>query len=240
MRTTSPLRRALARRARDDRGAAAVEFALVSLLLFTLLFGIIEFGLAIRDKIAVTSAVRTGGRVASAEPKACDLGTAGCAGADSVTGTPTGVSSMVLDAARATTAALTGVPDDSIDQLWIYEAAPNGRPTSGTLGTPSSCSTKCVWYRYQPDYVWTDPVTGETVVGRFRYQGGNWRSTQIDACPGVNGTSVGVYLKVRHQFILGGIIGDASVDLSDYAAFRFEPQPTLVGLPGSAGCGATT
>jgi hypothetical protein len=29
---------------RDDRGAAAVEFALVSVLLFTLLFGIIQYG----------------------------------------------------------------------------------------------------------------------------------------------------------------------------------------------------
>ena len=239
MSTTSPLRRALRRRARDDRGAAAVEFALVALLLFTLLFGIIEFGLAIRDKIGVTSAVRTGGRVASAEPKACDLGSPGC-GSDSVMDTPNGVSSMVRDGALATTAALTGIPEDSIQQLWIYEAGADGHPTTATLGTPSSCTTKCVWYRYQPDYVWTDPATGLSVTGRFRYQNGSWRSTQINACPGVNGTSVGVYLKVRHEFILGGVIGGASVDLSDYAAFRFEPQPTLVGLPGAAGCGATT
>jgi uncharacterized membrane protein len=33
-----------ARVSRDDQGAAAVEFALVSVLLFTLLFGIIQYG----------------------------------------------------------------------------------------------------------------------------------------------------------------------------------------------------
>jgi hypothetical protein len=235
----SPLARALARRRRlrGDRGAAAVEFALVSLLLFMLLFGIIEFGLAIRDKIAVTSAVRTGGRVASAEPKACDLGTTGCAPADAVTATPAGVSSMVLDTARATTAALTGVPQSSIQELWIYSAGADGKPAGGSFG---SCSSECVRYRYVPDDPWTDPVTGNVVIGRFRYISGRWRSTDIDACPGGSANSVGVYLKVKHQFILGGIVGDTSIDLSDYSAFRFEPQPTLVGLPGATGCRATT
>lgn len=239
----SPLARALARRRhlRGDRGAAAVEFALVSLLLFTLLFGIIEFSLAMRDKIAVTSAVRTGGRVASAEPKACDLGSTGCAPADGVTGTPNGVSSMVLDTARATTAALTGVPESSIQQLWIYSAGADGKPAGGGgFANTSACRSRCVWYRFDPGYVWIDPVTGNRVTGRFRYQGGRWRSTDINACPGGAANSVGVYLKVKHQFILGGIIGDTSVDLSDYSAFRFEPQPTLVGLPGAAGCGSTT
>ena len=53
-------------RTRGDEGAAAVEFALVSLLLITLFLGIIEFSLILRDKVAVTSAVRAGGRIASA------------------------------------------------------------------------------------------------------------------------------------------------------------------------------
>lgn len=209
------------------------------MLLFMLLFGIIEFGLAIRDKIAVTSAVRTGGRVASAEPKACDIGT-DCPFPGDVTGTPDGVSSMVLDTALATTAALTGIPSSSIKKLWIYQAGPDGMPTDATLGNENTCTNKCVWYRYQADYEWTDPVTNADVTGRFRYGGGSWKSTQINACPGKDAMSVGVYLEVEHKFILGGIIGDASIDLSDYSAFRFEPQPLLVGISGPAGCSATS
>jgi hypothetical protein len=233
----SPLARALARRRRlrGDRGAAAVEFALVSLLLFMLLFGIIEFGLAIRDKIAVTSAVRTGGRVASAEPKACDIGASGCAvTSDPVTLTPVGNSSMVADTVRATMAALTGVPTSSIQELWVYAANAEGKPLStGSLSSTSGCAAKCLWYKWDPTY--------DSGVGRFRYAGGGgWKQGQIDACPGLNATSVGVYLKINHQFILGGIVGGTSINLSDYSAFRFEPQPALVGLSGASGCAATS
>ena len=46
------------RHARGDDGAAAVEFALVSLLLFTVLLGIMEFSLLMRDNVAISSAVR--------------------------------------------------------------------------------------------------------------------------------------------------------------------------------------
>lgn len=45
-----------------DRGAAAVEFALVSLLLFLLLFGIIEFGLYFAQNLALSNGARQGAR----------------------------------------------------------------------------------------------------------------------------------------------------------------------------------
>ncbi len=46
----------------DQRGAVAVEFALVLPLLSMLLFGIVTFGFAFSDKIALVNAVREGGR----------------------------------------------------------------------------------------------------------------------------------------------------------------------------------
>jgi Flp pilus assembly protein TadG len=49
---------------REDRGAAAVEFALISPLLFLLLFGIIEFGRAWNVRQTLTDAAREGARVA--------------------------------------------------------------------------------------------------------------------------------------------------------------------------------
>lgn len=53
----------LPRRGRGERGAAAVEFALVLPVLILLLFGIIEFGRAYNAKVELTGAAREGARV---------------------------------------------------------------------------------------------------------------------------------------------------------------------------------
>ncbi|MDQ2800761.1 MAG: pilus assembly protein, partial [Armatimonadota bacterium] len=50
---------------RRQRGAALVEFALVSSLLFLLLFGIIELGLLLGDQALVGAAAREGVRSAA-------------------------------------------------------------------------------------------------------------------------------------------------------------------------------
>lgn len=52
-------------RCRNDRGAAAVEFALVVPILLTLVFGIVDFGLAINRYAVVNNAAREGVREAS-------------------------------------------------------------------------------------------------------------------------------------------------------------------------------
>ena len=44
------------------KGAAAVEFAIIAPLLFTIIFGIIEFGLLFFDKQVITNASREGAR----------------------------------------------------------------------------------------------------------------------------------------------------------------------------------
>lgn len=51
----------------DDRGQALVEFALVSVLLFTLLFGGLDFGRALNAWAVVTHASREGARVAAVQ-----------------------------------------------------------------------------------------------------------------------------------------------------------------------------
>jgi Flp pilus assembly protein TadG len=50
---------------RDDRGAALVEFAIVVTLLIVLIFGIIEFGLLIKDYLTLNQAAREGARSAA-------------------------------------------------------------------------------------------------------------------------------------------------------------------------------
>lgn len=49
----------------DDRGAAAVEFALVSVLLLILLFGIIQYGYFFFQSTAAEHAAREGARLAA-------------------------------------------------------------------------------------------------------------------------------------------------------------------------------
>lgn len=50
-------------RARDDRGAAAVEFALVLPLLLLIVFGIVDFGRAYNARITLSHAAREAVRV---------------------------------------------------------------------------------------------------------------------------------------------------------------------------------
>ncbi len=53
---------------RPDRGAAAVEFALVLPLVLFILFGVVDFGRAYMAQIALTQAAREGVRVAALDP----------------------------------------------------------------------------------------------------------------------------------------------------------------------------
>ncbi len=52
---------------RRDRGAAAVEMAIIMPLLLMLVFGIIEFGLLLNAQIKVTEAAREGARAATVD-----------------------------------------------------------------------------------------------------------------------------------------------------------------------------
>ena len=57
-------------RKKDERGAAAVEFALISTVLFLIIFGIIEFGIFYSEYQVYQSAAREGARVAAVRPAA--------------------------------------------------------------------------------------------------------------------------------------------------------------------------
>lgn len=64
------------RKLREQRGAAAVEFALIAPLLFMLIFGITEFGLAWSQREVFIQAAREGARFAAVgcEDGGCDNG----------------------------------------------------------------------------------------------------------------------------------------------------------------------
>jgi Flp pilus assembly protein TadG len=60
-------------RSARDRGAAAVEFALVLPLLLLLVFGIIDFGRALNAQLTLTQAAREGVRLAALGYPAADV-----------------------------------------------------------------------------------------------------------------------------------------------------------------------
>lgn len=198
------------------------------MLLLTLVFGIIEFSLVMRDKIAVTSAARDGGRTASAEPRAAGYN-------DPITNTPASITGLVPDAVKSVAASLTGIPKASIKGIWVYQAGANGQPVNGNAlpsgANPGTCSTNCVSYFYSPTRVWIDPSTGQKVTGGFSLIGGSWSPTSINACPGdPQGQYVGIYVAVEHSFITGSFLtGGSTLNLSDTATFKFEPIPTQPG-----------
>jgi Flp pilus assembly protein TadG len=62
------MRRRRNRRGVDQRGSAAVEFALVMPLVFVVTLGLVEIGLLARDRALVDAAARAGARAAAVQP----------------------------------------------------------------------------------------------------------------------------------------------------------------------------
>jgi Flp pilus assembly protein TadG len=71
----------ISRRVRGERGAAVVEFAIASVVLLMLLFGIISYGYALSFKQGLTQAAAEGARAAAVATS----GTAATAAANAVT-----------------------------------------------------------------------------------------------------------------------------------------------------------
>jgi len=196
-------------RSRNERGAIAVEAAIVVPLLVVLMFGVVEIALMMRDSVAVSSSVRTGSRIASASAGA---GPGTCqASSNPPPCTPATVPAFAQAAADSIQRAGSAMPKDSISWVMIYEANVGGYPLP-VGNTKLVCQTNCV------TYVW------DAALDRFRYQAGTWASTSVNAC--VNDplqTSVGVAMLAQHKSVTGFI---GSVSLSERSVMRFEPLPS--------------
>jgi hypothetical protein len=110
---------------RSQRGAVAVEFALIAPVLVVLTFGVIEFSSAYHDSSIAADAARSAARVGSAKAMQSDFASAAAAAASSAVSTLPG-----------------GVPQE----LWIYKANSQGYPGSGS--SFGSCGNNCIKYSY--------------------------------------------------------------------------------------------
>ncbi len=204
-------------RRRGDRGAVAVEAALVTPILFLFVLGIIEMSLLMRDTVATTSAVRVGGRVASvsagAGPGTCE------ASVSPPPCSPASTPALAQAAADAIQRAGSAMPKDQIQYILVYRANTAGYPMP-TGNTNIACATDCV------KYVW------DSGLNKFRYAGGTWASTTINAC--VNHASrqaVGVAMVADHPWITG--LFGSGVELKERTVMNFEPLPSEQCMPGT-------
>jgi Flp pilus assembly protein TadG len=196
-----------------QRGAVAVEAALVTPFIVLIVIGIIEFSLLMRDYVSITSASRSGSRIASANagagPQFCDAGETGTQCAD------TGAPELAKLAANAIQTQSSALNKDTINYMLIYKANTNGYPGSLT-GWSSNPVTDCKNAGSCVEFTWVK------ASDKFKYVPGNgtWTSSTINACVS-NSDSVGVYLNATHPFVTK--MFGSSLTVSDRTIMRFEP-----------------
>ena len=113
------------RRRRDDRGAAAVEAAIVTPMVLLLMLGILEFGMFFKNSLSASEAAKAGVRIASATPR------------------NTGYAQKAVD---RVTQASGGLDKGTVQALWVYKAnATNNFPAG--YSSFAGCTT-CVRYAW--------------------------------------------------------------------------------------------
>src|SRR5450631_1581417 len=108
-----------------ERGAAAVEAAIVTPLVMALFFGIIELGFVFKDYLSVGAAVRSGARIASASPR---------------------TSTFAQSAANKVAQTGGAMNFSDVQQMWVYKVS---TATDKPIGFSdfSNC-TVCVKFRW--------------------------------------------------------------------------------------------
>jgi len=190
----------VARRQRSERGAVAVEAALVTPLLCLLVFGIIEMSLLMRDAAGVTNQVRAGARIAATEAAAGKL-------------TSSSPPTLANDAVNAIANAGSSMSLSSVNWVLVYQANQYGYPMPSGNKTNLTCTTNCV------KYVWDDSLH------KFVQSGSSsWDTSTINACVNdPNRQSVGVAMQATHSWITG-LFGDG-VNVPGRLMMQFEPLP---------------
>lgn len=105
---------------RDERGAVALEAAIVFLFLFAILAGVIDISMYFKDSYSVSTAARAGARMASADPLA---------------------SPFTRAAATQAASGLTDLRWQDVKEIWVYKANVG---TTSVLATPAVCAVNCV------------------------------------------------------------------------------------------------
>ena len=159
-----------------DRGASAVEAAIVTPVIMVLLFGIIELGFVFKDYLAVAGAVRAGVRTASANPRTANF-------------------AQVAANKVAQTGGAMNFSD--VQQLWVFKVDPTTNQTIG-FSNYSDCNY-CVKFRWDSGTKAFVPITGGDT---WPSTSQNACSLSI----GGPLDRIGVYLKLKHDPFTGLVL----------------------------------
>lgn len=197
-----------ARRARGDRGAALVEMILFTPILVMLAIGILEYGLAWRDSITVSSTLRAGARVGSN------------AGHDRLADYNTLLSVQ---------AAVASIPSAQIQKIVIY------RSTTTDGKVPASCKTSTTGISGTCN-VYTAAQLSSLSTSNFGTSGSGAAATcagsALDAmwCPlsretrqAVGTDFFGIWIQVSHPYVTR-IFPGSGITISDSTVMRIEPS----------------
>lgn len=188
-----------------ERGSTLVEFALVLPFLALMASGVIEFGLAIQDRMTVQAAARTGVRVGSAAGATVD--------ADK---------NVLLGVG----AALGNVGLDNVEWVLVYKSfTADGAVPASCANPPQAASAACNLYtgaQLSQIVAGTAPSTwfgcGGTALDRF------WCPTARQTIQ-ANGTDfLGVWVQAKHP-MMTGFFG-TTLTIRSQGVMRLEPQGT--------------
>lgn len=190
-------------RSRRGRGASLVEASIASLMFFTVLLGLFEFGWAFRDYMTTADFARNAARAGSA---AGNSGTADWS---------------ILQAAKKSNGALN---NGQLQYLVVFDAG----SATGTLASVNStclagtsvtnvCNVYTAADLARPS---SDFGCGNTAPDRFWCPSS--RKVAASAASGGPPSYLGVYVKVRHSAITKAL--GNGVDFKDQSVLRLEPS----------------
>jgi Flp pilus assembly protein TadG len=191
------LARARARRERGQKGAVAIEAAILTPILLLLVFGIVEFGMLFKDWLAVTSSVRAGTRMASAEPR---------------------ITTFAQDAANQVANEAAALDMGNVEELWVYKAQTTGANAGYPVGGDSNfnaCSA-CVKFHWNPS-------TKKFVAYSTTWTA----TAQNACTPDANHDSIGVYLRITHPGVTGLIFGSMTIKEHSVMSLEPIPQSKI-------------
>lgn len=170
--------------ARGEQGATIVEFSLVALLFFSLVFVVIELGLAFNKKLVIDDGVQAAARVGAAVGNGLD------------------VDLNILDALIEDLDSLSNDGSDVISHVEVYKVNSDGSPNTGELNR--------YFYTWTPDP--TDCDWTPCPEGSDGYNGWTWRPDERGVAVGAL-DEIGVKVYYGHTFITSFLPGaDPSCD----------------------------
>jgi hypothetical protein len=195
----------------DESGAALLEFTLVATLLFMILFGIVEFGLAFRDRLTIANSTQTSARVVSA------------LGSDEHSD---------FETLKSLEQTLNTLPNSGVGVIRfvdIYLVDSSGGIAGACVSGGGSLCNRYLWTPDPAGCDWTPCPDPDQPGG---YSGWTWDPAVRDVgLPDLD--VVGVRVTFAHTWMTGGLVPLPNVDCTgpgfsncwaDTAILRFEPQ----------------